>query len=280
MNIFINLLNDLFMAKIQVKESEITVLSIDENDYISLTDIAKHKSDDPTAVISNWMRNRNTIEYLGMWETIFNPDFKPLEFEGFRKEAGLNAFTLSPQKWVTSTGAIGIITRPGRYGGTFAHKDIAFKFASWISVEFELYMVKEFQRLKEQEQAQIGWTAKRELAKINYHIHTSAVSRHLIPQKVTAEQTRLIYASEADVLNVALFGITAKQWRDSNPDLDGNIRDHASINQLICLSNMESMNSVLIESGLAQHDRLVKLNEMAIHQMEILSSNGKRELLK
>ena len=232
------------MAKIQVKESEITVLSINENDYISLTDIAKHKSDDPTAVISNWMRNRNTIEYLGMWETIFNPDFKPLEFEGFRKEAGLNAFTLSPQKWVTSTGA------------------------------------KEFQRLKEQEQAQIGWTAKRELAKINYHIHTSAVSRHLIPQKVTAEQTRLIYASEADVLNVALFGMTAKQWRDSNPDLDGNIRDHASINQLICLSNMESMNSVLIESGLAQHDRLIKLNEMAIHQMEILSSNGKRELLK
>jgi hypothetical protein len=215
MNIFINLLNDLFMAKIQVKESEITVLSINENDYISLTDIAKHKSYDPTAVISNWMRNRNTIEYLGMWETIFNPDFKPLEFEGFRKEAGLNAFTLSPQKWVTSTGAIGITTRSGRHGGTFAHKDIAFKFASWISVEFELYMVKEFQRLKEQEQAQIGWTAKRELAKINYHIHTSAVSRHLIPQKVTAEQTRLI-----------------------------------------------------------------KLNEMAIHQMEILSSNGKRELLK
>ena len=280
MNIFINLLNVIFMAKIQVKESEITVLSINENDYISLTDIAKHKSDDPTAVISNWMRNRNTIEYLGMWETIFNPDFKPLEFEGFRRDAGLNAFTLSPQKWVTSTGAIGIITRSGRYGGTFAHKDIAFKFASWISVEFELYMVKEFQRLKEQEQSQIGWTAKRELAKINYHIHTSAVSRYLIPQKVTAEQTRLIYASEADVLNVAMFGMTAKQWRDSNPDLDGNIRDHASINQLICLSNMESMNSVLIESGLAQHDRLIKLNEIAIHQMEILSSNEKRELLK
>jgi hypothetical protein len=280
MNIFINPLNDLFMAKIQVKESEITVLSIDKNDYISLTDIAKHKSDDPFIVINNWMRNRNTIEYLGMWETIFNPDFKPIEFDRFRRDAGLNAFTLSPQKWVTSTGAIGITTRSGRHGGTFAHKDIAFKFASWISVEFELYMVKEFQRLKEQEQAQIGWTAKRELAKINYHIHTSAVSRHLIPQKVTAEQTRLIYASEADVLNVALFGMTAKQWRDSNPDLDGNIRDYASINQLICLSNMESMNSVLIESGLAQHNRLVKLNEMAIHQMEILSCNGKRELLK
>ena len=268
------------MAKIQVKESEITVLSINENDYISLTDIAKHKSDDPFIVINNWMRNRNTIEYLGMWETIFNPDFKPIEFDRFKRDAGLNAFTLSPQKWVTATGAIGIITRSGRYGGTFAHKDIAFKFASWISVEFELYMVKEFQRLKEQEQSQIGWTAKRELAKINYHIHTSAVSRYLSPQKVTAEQTHLIYASEADVLNVALFGMTAKQWRDSNPDLDGNIRDHAAINQLICLSNLESMNSVLIESGLAQHDRLIKLNEMAIHQMEILSSNGKRELLK
>lgn len=268
------------MAKIQVKDSEVTVININENDYISLTDIAKHKSDDPTAVISNWIRNRNTIEYLGMWETIFNPDFNPLEFEGFRKNSGLNAFTLSPQKWITMTGAIGIITRSGRYGGTFAHKDIAFKFASWISVEFELYMVKEFQRLKEQEQANIGWSARRELAKINYHIHTSAVGRHLIPQKLTSEQTRLIFASEADVLNVALFGITAKQWRDANPDLEGNIRDYATINELICLSNMESMNSILIENKVPQPERLLKLNEMDIRQMEILEHVDKKEVLK
>ena len=259
------------MARIFVKDSEITVLSINENDYISLTDIARHKSDDPTAVISNWLRNRNTIEYLGMWETLFNPVFKPLEFEGFKKEAGLNAFTLSPHKWVSSTGAIGIITRAGRYGGTYAHKDIAFKFASWISVEFELYMVKEFQRLKEQEQAQIGWSAKRELAKINYHIHTSAISRNLIPDELTPEQINLVYASEADVLNMALFGITAKQWRDSNPDKKGNIRDYATINELICLSNLENINAVMIADGIHQPERLVKLNHTAIHQMQVLT---------
>ena len=183
-------------------------------------------------------------------------------------------------KWITSTGAIGIVTRAGRYGGTYAHKDIAFKFASWISVEFELYMVKEFQRLKEQEQSQLGWSAKRELAKINYHIHTSAVSRNLIPNKVTSDQLRYVYASEADMLNVALFGMTARDWRDANPDLDGNMRDYASINELICLSNMESMNSVLIEGGLSQSDRLARLNEMAIRQMEILTDHVKRNLLK
>ena len=268
------------MAKINVKESEITILSINENDYISLTDIARHKSDDPFIVINNWMRNRNTIEYLGMWETIFNPDFKPIEFDRFKMEAGLNAFTLSPQKWTTSTGAIGIVTRAGRYGGTYAHKDIAFKFASWISVEFELYMVKEFQRLKEHEQSQLGWSAKRELAKINYHIHTSAVSRNLIPNKVTSDQLRYVYASEADMLNVALFGMTAREWRDANPDMDGNMRDYATINELICLSNMESMNSVLIEGGLSQSDRLARLNDMAIRQMEILTDHANRNLLK
>ena len=268
------------MAKIKVKESEVTILSINENDYISLTDIARHKSDNPTGVIANWMRNRNTIEYLGMWETIFNPDFKPIEFDRFKMEAGLNAFTLSPQKWTTSTGAIGIVTRAGRYGGTYAHKDIAFKFASWISVEFELYMVKEFQRLKEHEQSQLGWSAKRELAKINYHIHTSAVSRNLIPNKVTSDQLRYVYASEADMLNVALFGMTAREWRDANPDMDGNMRDYATINELICLSNMESMNSVLIEGGLSQSDRLARLNEMAIRQMEILTYHANRTLLK
>ena len=268
------------MAKIFVKESEITVLSMNESDYISLTDIAKHKSDEPYLVINHWLRNRNTIEYLGIWETLFNPDFKPTEFGRFRQEAGLNAFTLSPQKWINATNAKGIVTRSGRYGGTFAHKDIAFKFASWISVEFELYMVKEFQRLKEHETEKLGWNARRELAKINYHIHTSAVGRHLVPQKVTTEQIRYVYASEADMLNVALFGMTARQWRESNPDLDGNIRDYASINELICLSNMESMNSVLIEEGLPQPDRLVRLNEMAIRQMEILSGADGRNLLK
>ena len=268
------------MAKIKVKESEVTVLSINENDYISLTDIAKHKSDDPFLVVNHWMRNRNTIEYLGMWETIFNPDFKPTEFGRFKIEAGLNAFTLSPQKWTTATGAVGIVTRAGRYGGTYAHKDIAFKFASWISVEFELYMVKEFQRLKASEDAQLGWSAKRELAKINYHIHTSAVSINLIPDKVSADQLRQVYASEADMLNVALFGMTAKEWRDANPALDGNMRDYASINELICLSNMESMNSVLIEGGLTVADRLARLNEMAIRQMEILTSHSGRTVLK
>ena len=268
------------MAKISVKESEITILSINENDYISLTDIARYKSDDPYIVINNWMRNRNTIEYLGIWETIFNPDFKPIEFDRFKMEAGLNAFTLSPKKWIDSTGAIGILTRSGRGGGTFAHKDIAFKFASWISVEFELYMVKEFQRLKEQEQAKVGWNAKRELSKINYHIHTHAVGKHLIPQRITSDQIRLVFAEEADILNIALFGITAKQWREDNPDLEGNIRDYATINQLICLSNMESLNSILIESGLSQQERLLKLNETAIRQMEILENVNNREPIK
>ena len=232
------------MAKINVQQTAITLLKVNEQDYISLTDIARHKSDDPTAVIGNWMRNRNTIEYLGMWETLYNPGFKPLEFDGFRKEAGLNAFTLSPQKWINTTGAgaIGIVSRSGRYGGTFAHKDIAFKFASWISVEFELYLVKEFQRLKEQEQAQIGWNAKRELSKINYRIHTDAIKQNLIPQEITPAQASRIYANEADVLNMALFGMTALEWRDKHPDLKGNIRDYASINELICLSNMESLN--------------------------------------
>ena len=266
------------MAKIFVKESEITVLSINENDYISLTDIARHKSNEPTAVISNWLRNRNTIEYLGIWETLFNPVFKPLEFEGFKKEAGLNAFTLSPQKWITSTGAIGIVTRPGRYGGTYAHKDITLKFASWISVEFELYMVKEFQRLKEQEQLQMGWTAKGELAKINYHIHTSAISRNLIPTKLSTEQINRIYASEADVLNMALFGMTAKEWRESNPEEKGNVRDHATITELICLSNLENINAVLIADGMPQSERLAKLNQTAIHQMQVLESSHRQGL--
>jgi len=212
------------------------------------------------------MRNRNTIEFLGIWESLYNPNFKPLEFEGFKKDAGLNAFTMSPLKWIKATDAIGFVVKSGRYGGTFAHKDIAFKFASWISVEFELYIVKEFQRLKEEEQKQLGWSAKRELAKINYRIHTDAIKQNLIPKELTSKETSIIYANEADVLNVALFGITAKQWRDANPDLKGNIRDYATMNQLICLSNLENLNAVFIHENLSQSERLTKLNKIAIQQ--------------
>ena len=268
------------MAKIIVQERQVTIISHNENDYISLTDIAKFKSDDPAAVIGNWMRNRNTIEFLGIWESLYNPMFKLLEFEGFRKEAGLNAFTLSPQKWTKTTNAIGIVAKSGRYGGTFAHKDIAFKFASWISVEFELYIVKEFQRLKEEEQKQLGWSAKRELSKINYRIHTDAIKRNIIPEEVTPQQASIIYANEADVLNVAMFGMTAKQWRETNADKKGNIRDYATINELICLSNMENLNAVFIDQGLPQSERLIKLNQIAIQQMKVLEGNQSRNLLQ
>ena len=268
------------MAKITVQNTNVTIISINENDYISLTDIAKHKSEDPAAVIGNWMRNRNTIVYLGIWESFYNSQFNPLEFEGFKREAGLNAFTLSPQKWTNATNAIGIISKSGRYGGTYAHKDIAFKFASWISVEFELYIVKEFQRLKQEEQKLIGWTAKRELSKINYHIHTDAIKQNLIPAEITPLQANIIYANEADVLNVAMFSMTAKQWREANPKLKGNIRDYATINELICLSNMESLNAVFIDEGLSQRERLIKLNQIAIQQMKVLEEVKIRQLLK
>jgi len=265
--------------KIEVRGSEITIIDTNEQDYISLTDIAKYKTDDTSAVIANWMRNRNTIEFLGIWETLYNPDFKPLEFEGFRKEAGLNAFTLSPKKWVDATNAKGFIVKSGRYGGTYAHKDIAFKFASWISVEFELYIVKEFQRLKEEEQKQLGWTAKRELAKINYRIHTDAIKENLIPQNLSKKQVSFIYANEADILNMALFGKTAKQWRDKNPDKKGNVRDYANVSQLVCLANLENLNAVFINNGLAQSERLLKLNQIAISQMKILLSYDKTKLI-
>lgn len=268
------------MAKIIVQKTDVTILKINDGDYISLTDIAKFKSPDPFIVVCNWMRNRNTVEYLGIWETLYNPNFKPIEFDRFRNEAGLNAFTMSPQKWVDSTSAIGIVSKAGRYGGTFAHKDIAFKFAAWISIEFELYFIKEFQRLKEDEQKQIGWTAKRELAKLNYHIHTDAIKQNLIPAELTPIQTSIIYVNEADVLNVAMFGITAKQWRDANPDLKGNIRDYATINELICLANMENLNSVFINEKMPQHERLIKLNQIAIQQMKVLHEVENRKLLK
>ncbi len=268
-------------AIIQVKDKEIKSIRQDDVDFICLTDIAKLKNEvDPNGVIANWMRNRNTIEFLGIWETLYNPTFNPLEFEGIRSEAGLNAFTMSPTRWVELTNAVGIKSQAGRYGGTYACSDIAFEFASWISVEFRLYLVKEFQRLKEEEQKMLGWSAKRELSKINYRIHTDAIKSNLIPQEVTPLQASIIYAEEADVLNVAMFGMTAKQWRDANPELKGNIRDYATINELICLSNMENINAVLINEGIAQADRLVKLNQIAIQQMQVLEESGIRNLLK
>ena len=263
-----------------VKNTSVSVIKVGNEDFLSLTDIARFKSDEPNAVIANRLRNRNTIEYLGIWESLYNPDFKPLEFEGFKKEAGLNAFTLSPSKWIESTGAIGIVSKSGRYGGTYAHKDIAFKFASWISVEFELYVAKEFQRLKEEEQKLLGWSVKRELSKLNYHIHTDAIKQNLIPSELTAKQKSFVYAEEADVLNVALFGITAKDWREANPDLKGNIRDYATINQLICLSNLENLNAVFIQKGMEQSDRLTELNKIAIQQMKVLEAVEDRKLLK
>lgn len=266
------------MPKIVVGNTSITVLRFKESDFISLTDIAKRKSDEPSAVIGNWIRNRNTIEYLGIWETLYNPDFKLLEFEGFRKEAGLNAFTLSPQKWVITTNAAGIYVKSGRYGGTYAHKDIAFKFASWISVEFELYLYKEFQRLKEEEQKQLGWSAKRELAKLNYRIHTDAIKQNLIPPELDRRKTSIVYANEADVLNVAMFGMTAQEWREANPDKKGNIRDYANINELICLSNLESLNAVFINDGIPQGERLLKLNRVAISQMRVLAEVTDRQI--
>ena len=238
------------------------------------------KAKDGDFFISDWLRNRNTLEYLGIWERLYNPGFNYGEFATIRNQSGLNSFKISVKEYVEKTHAIGIQAKAGRYGGTFAHKDIAFKFASWISVEFELYIVKEFQLLKEEEQKQIGWTAKRELSKINYHIHTDAIKHNLIPIELTPQQVSFIYANEADILNVALFGTTAKQWREANPELKGNIRDYATINELICLSNMESLNAVFIDEGLTQRERLIKLNQIAIQQMKILEAVESRLLLK
>jgi len=267
------------MAKITVQDTEITVLSINERDYISLTDMVKN-IENGLALIEKWLRNKNTIEFIGMWEEIYNPVFNSPEFEGIKNSAGLNRFILSVKQWIEKTNAIGITAKAGRYGGTYAHKDIAFHFGMWISPRFQLLLVKEFQRLKEEEQKAIGWTAKRELAKINYHIHTSAISRNLVPKKLSKEQINFIYASEADVLNVALFGTTAKEWREANPTLKGNMRDHATINELICLSNMENINAVLINDNVPQSDRLQKLNAIAIQQMSVLQEVESRKILK
>lgn len=272
------------MAKIIVQNTQINVLNFKEQDYISLTDMASAKEGDSRAadVIKNWIRSRYTIEFLGTWEIIHNPNFKVVKFDHFRKSAGLPSFVLSASEWIEQTNAIGIIVKKGRYGGTYAHKDIAFEFGSAISVPFKLYLIEEFQRLKTEEQQQLGWSAKRELSKINYRIHTGAIKQNLIPQEVTSVQASIIYANEADVLNVAMFGMTAKQWREANPELKGNIRDYATINELIYLSNMENLNAVFIEQSMTQRERLVKLNQIAIHQMNILGNGDEdnRKLLK
>lgn len=258
-------------AKLQVLENDIATVTRDGIEYICITDIARYKNPDRTDdLIRNWLRNRNTIEFLGIWEQLNNPAFKPVEFDGFKKQAGLNSFTLTPKQWIEQTAAIGLVSKAGRYGGTFAQKDIAFEFASWVSVEFKLYLIKEFQRLKEQEFQQLGWDIRRNLARVNYLIHTDAIRDNLIPDNLTAQQISFVYASEADLLNVALFGITAKQWRDANPELKGNLRDHANVHQLVCLANLESMNAHFIGEGLAQSERLVKLNQLAIRQMRVL----------
>lgn len=270
------------MDKLIVRGTEVNIQwNVERDDYISLTDIAKVKdSDNPRYIIQNWMRNRNTIEFLGVWETLYNPNFNRVEFDAFRSQAGLNSFVMTPQKWIDSTAAIGIISKAGRYGGTYAHKEIAFEFASWISVEFKLYLVKEFERLKAEEMRRFGWDIKRNLAKINYRIHTDAIKENLIPPELSAKQTSLMYASEADVLNMALFGMTAKEWRDSHPELKGNIRDYANVSQLVCLANLENLNAVFISEGMPQAERLARLNAIAISQMQVLTQDHRIEMLE
>lgn len=272
------------MSKIIAKGIEVYTFKTNEKDFICLTDIARYKNpEEPKAVVQNWMRNRSTIEFIGIWEQIHNPDFKRIEFEAFRNEAGSNAFVLSPQKWIEKTSAIGMISKSGRHGGgTFAHKDIAFEFASWISAEFKLYLIKEFQRLKEDENRRLtlGWDTKRMLTKINYRIHTDAIQTHLIPARITRAQANIIFANEADVLNKALFGMTAKDWRDKYPQRDGNIRDYADVIQLVCLANLETLNAEFIRQGLVQSGRLLKLNEIAIIQMRSLLGNPSIKKLK
>jgi len=256
--------------KIDVLDTEIRIIASGHQDYISLTDMLKAKDGD--FFISDWLRNRNTVEFLGIWESVHNPDFNYGEFAIIKSQAGLNSYKISVKEWVAKTNAIGLMAKPGRYGGTYAHKDLAFEFGMWISPEFKIYLIKEFQRLKENEQATLGWDIRRNLARINYRIHTDAIKENLIPDELTAQQVALVYAIEADVLNMALFGQTARQWRDSNPDEKGNIRDFANGAQLVCLANMESLNAHFISEALPQPERLIRLNQLAIRQMRVLTA--------
>ena len=266
------------MAKITVQNTEIRLTVVNQEDYLCLTDMIKVKDGD--FFVTDWLRNRNTLEYIGIWEKVYNPHFNYGEFAIIKSKSGLNSFKISVGDFVEKTNAISIIAKSGRYGGTYAHKDIAFEFAMWISPEFKIYMVKEFQRLKSIEQEKIGWSAKRELSKINYHIHTDAIKQNLVPLELTKDKINMIYASEADVLNMALFGMTAQDWRLANPDAKGNMRDYATINQLICLSNMENLNSVFINENIPQSERLLKLNKIAIQQMKILQNVENKKILK
>lgn len=268
---------------IRAKGMDIAIYTEDfQNEFISLTDIARYKSDEPKDVIKNWMRSKDTIEFLGLWEQLHNERFKGVEFDSFRKQAGSNAFTLSPQKWIANTNAIGIVSKSGRHGGTFAHSDIAFEFASWISAEFKLYIIKDYKRLKNDESSRLSlnWNLNREISKLNYRIHTDAIKENLIPPELTSFQISMTYASEADVLNVALFGITAKQWREGHPDKSGNIRDYATLNQLLVLANMESYNAILIEQGKLQSERLQLLNQLAIRQLKAIQEIGPETIKK
>ena len=268
------------MPEITVKDTSIRMTKVNGEDYICITDIAKQKNPNfPADVLKNWMRSKMTVAFLGLWEQLHNPDFKLVEFDQFKNEAGLNSFVLPPQTWIEKTNAIGLISKSGRYGGTYAHIDIAFEFASWVSVEFKLYLVSEFKRLKAEEQRLLGWSVKRELAKLNYQIHTDAIKQNLIPPELDRKKASIIYASEADVLNVAMFGMTAQEWRSANPDKKGNIRDYATITELICLANMEAINSEYINDQIPQAERLMKLNRIAISQMRILSEVSGRKLL-
>lgn len=263
-------------STINVQGTAITILSQREDDFISLTDIARHRDIERTDyIIQNWLRNRSTVEFLGLWEQLNNPGFNSIEFDGFRFQAGLNSFALTPKRWIEATQATGLISKAGRYGGTFAHKDIAFEFATWVSVEFKLYLIKEFQRLKDDESRRLSldWNLSRSLSKLNYRIHTDAIRAHLIPAAITPEQAHITYASEADVLNMALFGQTAKQWRDAHPEQKGNMRDEADVTQLLVLANLESLNAEFIHMGLAQPERLQKLNQNAIRQLQSLTAH-------
>ena len=262
-------------TKIDVQGLQVGFMQIEQSDFICITDIAKYKNANaPADIIKNWLRSKNTIELLGLWEKLHNPGFKLVEFDQFRNEAGYNHFVLSPQKWIETTHAIGLQSKSGRYGGTFAHIDIALEFASWVSVEFKFYLIKEFQHLKKQQEKELDWNIKRKLTKINYRIHTDAIKENLIPGNLSPAQINFVYANEADVLNMALFGKTAKQWREENPELKGNIRDYANVSQLVCLVNLENLNAVFINESQVQSDRLLKLNQIAIQQMKILLNDS------